>query len=96
MNEVKLIEGNFSPAEAKEIFLRLISSKIQYHTLKSIRPTINGGKIKSKALKRIKELKQTRKNLIILLEEAEKNNLFVEVQSSITISCISRKQVKEM
>lgn len=89
MDNVKLIDGKFSPMEAKEILLYMISSKIQFHTIKDFSSEIRTGEPEMRSRERIDELRETKKKIITLLAEAEKNNMIVELQSSVTISCTS-------
>lgn len=96
MENVKLIDGKFSPTEAKEILLNMISNKIQFHTIKDFSSEIRTGEPEMKSRERIKDLREAKKKIIALLEAAEKDNLVVEVLSSVTISCTGRKQEEKV
>lgn len=96
MDNLKLIDGKFSATEAKEILLQLISSKIQFHTIKDFSSEIRTGEPEMKSRQRINELKETRNKIIALLEEAEKKNLTVGLQSSVNISFTTEKQTEKI
>ena len=42
-NNIKLIEGNFNPDEAKEVLLSLFNHKIQFHEAKNFSSEIRFG-----------------------------------------------------
>lgn len=96
MDNLKLIDGEFSPMEAKEILLHIISSKIQFHSIKDFSSEIRTGEPEMKSQERIEELRETKKKTIALLEEAERENLIVVVQSSVSISYTAPKQVEKV
>jgi hypothetical protein len=54
----KLIDGTFSPAEATEILLNLVKSKIDYHRLRLARDEHRFGKDLAHSERRIEQLKQ--------------------------------------
>lgn len=82
--------------EAKEILLHIISSKIQFHSIKDFSSEIRTGEPEMKSQERIEELRETKKKTIALLEEAERENLIVVVQSSVSISYTAPKQVEKV
>lgn len=92
MENLKLIDGNFSPREAKEILLSLISSKIQFHTVKDFGSEIRTGVPEFKSRDRINDLREAKQKIITLMEEADKQNMEVEIYSTITISYTARKE----
>lgn len=94
MNDLKLIDGKFNPDEAKEILLNLISSKIQFHTIKDFSSEIGIGEPDIRSRKRIAELRTIKEEILSLIEKTEKENLLLEVKSTITISCSPKEQIK--
>ncbi len=86
MKDLKLIDGKFSPNEAKEILLNIISSKIQFHTIKDFSSEIRTGEPEYKSRQRINELQKTRDRILTIIEEAEKSNSMIELVSPIQIS----------
>lgn len=86
IEEVKLIEGEFDPIEAKELLLNIIGSKIQFHTTRNFSSEICLGKSDKKSVEKLISLREARQKIVDLLEEASKNDLMVDIQSSINIS----------
>ncbi|MEP7232335.1 MAG: hypothetical protein ABI691_18885 [Ginsengibacter sp.] len=84
-HELKLIEGKFSPAEARKVISDLISSKINYHNMEafSIKERFNGDTSYSE--KRIKELKEARKSLEDIVGYAAGKGLKLKVESVIEV-----------
>lgn len=92
--KVQLIEGNFTPAEAKELLLNLIGSKIQFHTSKNFSTEICTGQPDRKSVEKIVSLRKTRERVAELLENARSKNLTVEIESSITISWTEKTELE--
>jgi hypothetical protein len=84
----KLIDGVFSSQESKEILTSVFSSKIQFHQRKNFSTEERYGKKDETALKRIPELKKSVEQLLKVLEESEKNGLFLDIQAEIIINYI--------
>jgi hypothetical protein len=87
-NSFKLIEGNFTPAEASKVIFALINSKINYHSMDAFNNEISYQKQVTGSMKRIEELKATNKAIRALLNLAADNGLQVQVNSSIEISFV--------
>ena len=87
-HSLKLIEGQFTPSQTRNVLLDLISHKIRYHNLEalSIQERFNGDISYSE--KRIAELKQ----ISILVEEivrfASEEGLNLKIESFIQIELI--------
>lgn len=85
MEKLKLIEGKFSPMDAKELLLNLIGSKIQFHTNKNFSTEICHGVPDTNSMEKIISLRSTRERMIVLLEEAQSDDLSIEIKSSVKI-----------
>lgn len=85
MEDFELIEGEFSPKEAKELLLNLLGSKIQFHTNKNFSTEICTGEPEKRSLEKITALRSIRERMTALLEEAQQKNLSIEVRSSVKI-----------
>lgn len=87
-HNLKLIEGEFTPLEARKVIFDLISSKISYHSLEafSIKERFNGDV--SDSVKRIEELKDTRKRLEEIITYTSEKGLNLKIESAIEISFI--------
>lgn len=91
MENLKLIDGKFSPSETKEILLNMVNSKIRFHTVKDFGTEIRTGESGLRSHERISELKEIKHKIITLMEKAEKENMEVEVYATITVSCTPKK-----
>lgn len=96
MNNVNLIKGTFTPAEAKETLVNMVSSMIQFHINKNFISEYRTGNSEIRSLERIAELQETKENLLALLKEAEKNNFMIDLQSSVSIASTAKNQVEKI
>jgi hypothetical protein len=81
-----LIEGTFTPVEAKEILMSAFSAKFNYHQLKNVISQEKYGKDDVTAQKRIPELQKELAKLQEIIDESQKLNKKLKVHSSINIS----------
>lgn len=66
----KLIDGTFAPAEAMELLLNLVNSKIDYHRLRLASDEVRFGQDLAHSEKRIGELRQLEASLKSFLSSA--------------------------
>jgi len=83
---IKLIEGKFSPEDAKVVLVELINQKIHFHSLKNFSSEERFGKPLEGAQKRIEDLKASRDEIILIIQQAVDNNTNLRIESSINIS----------
>jgi hypothetical protein len=83
--DFKLIDGQFTPLEAKSILFTLVNSKINFHSMESFGITIRSSGDVSLHEKRIRELKKTNTDIKKLMDYALKNKLQVKVNGNIVI-----------
>ena len=79
----KLIDGEFSVAEAKEVITNLLEFKIQYHTKQSFSSEIRSGIKHQPSLKRKENLKITKEEFLKYLEnfaDTDTISIFSEIQ----------------
>lgn len=81
----KLIQGNFSSDEAKNMLYDLIASKIQFHNKEALSIQVRTSGDVSHSTKRVEELKETRLKLEQLIDYADENNLILEIYGEIEI-----------
>lgn len=86
MKSLKLIDGKFSAKEAKEILLNMINNKIQFHTNRDFSSEIRFGTPEVNSRERLIELRETKKKILSLLEEAKNNNQILRIHSSIEVT----------
>lgn len=96
MKNLQLIDGKFSSSEANETLINMVSSMIQFHINKNFISEYRTGQSDNQSVNRIAELREVKENLLTLLKEAEKNNLMIELQSSVNISCVAKNQVEKI
>lgn len=84
MNNFKLIDGVYTPSEAKEILNALLYDKINFYKVRAFSHEIRFSEVDSHAEKRIAELQQTKADLQQLLA-AQANNGKLIIKSTITI-----------
>ncbi len=82
---VTLINGAFTPDEAKEVLLALISNKIHFHQMRNFSSEERFGKPDPLSVKRLSELYESRKHVVSLLEEAASVGYKLEIESFINI-----------
>jgi predicted NACHT family NTPase len=84
----KLVEGEFTPAEAGKVLYALISSKINYHNLQafSFKERYNGDN--SQYVKRVEALKSINEDLQEVLVFATENRLQLKIEGNIEITFI--------
>lgn len=86
--EFKLIEGQFSPDEAKNILMSLFNNKIDYHQLESFSNQIRLGNDISFSQNRINDLIQSVENIKEMVEEATAKGKRLKIDGIINISFV--------
>ncbi|MFT5964202.1 MAG: 23S rRNA G2445 N2-methylase RlmL [Flavobacterium sp.] len=84
--ELKLIDGHFSPDEAREILMNAFTGKIDFHENKNFSSEERFGTEDATALKRIPELLKSMDIISKIIEEAKQNNETLQITSEIQIS----------
>jgi len=90
--ELKLIEGVFTPEETLEILTSLYTNKIKYHELKNFSSLERFGKEDKIASKRIPQLKKSIEKISKLMKSASKKQEMLIVKSIVNISSVSSKK----
>lgn len=88
MKEYKLIDGEFSPDDAKKVLLSILNSKINFHNLLSFSNHIRFNNDINTSKNRIEELNNTKTAIIEFIDKATKDNLSLKIKSNITIELI--------
>jgi len=81
----KLIDGTFSPTDARSVLTTIVSAKINFHSLKQFSETIRFGGDQSHSAQRISELKKLSEELNLLLNEAYAKGLRLKIKGNIEI-----------
>ncbi|OYX84327.1 MAG: hypothetical protein B7Y83_08620 [Flavobacteriales bacterium 32-34-25] len=85
MQKLKLIEGEFTSEEFKEVLSNLYSNKIKFYERKDFSSLIRSGKKDLIAIKKIDELNQSVKQFLEIFSRAEADNQKLIVLSEIQI-----------
>lgn len=85
---VKLVDGVFSPEDAKEVAVTLLKSKIQFHVFKNMHAEETTGKEDPYSKHRIRELKSSADILNFLCDYSSKTNKKVRIYSQMVIEVI--------
>lgn len=83
--ELKLIAGTFTAPEARDILLHFLSKKISFHEMQNLRHFEKCGRSDEHSQCRLQELKETRKNLLGILEEAENIGSSLSIESKLDL-----------
>ena len=89
---LRIIDGNFSYDEAKEILMNILSSKINFYCLKNWSSQERFGIEDVNAQKRIPALRNEVKKLEEILSEAKAKNKKLVVSSDIYISFLENAE----
>ena len=82
---VTLINGVFTPDEAKEVLLTLLNHKINFHRMRNFSAEERFGKPDAISTKRLEELYQSRTQVLNLLDEAASAGYKLEIESLVNI-----------
>lgn len=85
---IKLIDGLYSPEKAKEILVNVINSKIQFHALQSLTAWEKDGFKDVEINQRLLELKESREHVIKLFDHLDNTIKYVEMKASINIAFV--------
>lgn len=86
MKTIKLIAGQFSPEEARDILYSLLRSKIEFHCQKDFSSQERFGEPDLESKKRVAELREAKEELFALMQQALEENRKVKIASEIIIS----------
>jgi hypothetical protein len=84
--KIILIDGNFSPTEAKELLMNLFINKINFHEKKNFSSHERHGKEDETATRRIPELKESVETISEIINLAITQNQKIVITSSVNIS----------
>lgn len=96
MKTTKLVSGLFAPGEAKEILFDMLTSKINFHKVKNLSSMVRYNRPNLESELRIKELQETREQLLVLFQQAEDDNLNLRIESTVEISFEAQDQPEEV
>jgi hypothetical protein len=86
MKFLNLISGKYTPLESKEVLLKLVDIKINFHKIKNLKSQVNSERPDEESVKRINELEEIRAQIVSLIQEAIDGNHNVEVESILNVA----------
>ncbi|MEM1260624.1 MAG: hypothetical protein AAGH81_19015 [Bacteroidota bacterium] len=89
--EIQLIEGTFSPIEAADVLLSLVTYKIKFHNLQLLGMDEKNGVSKEQSERRIAELKEAKSRITEIIMEARNRGTSIEIKSNINITLVPPK-----
>lgn len=90
--EFKLIEGEFTPQDAKEVLTNLYTSKLNFHLMKNFSSTERFGKSDETSNKKIPELKKSMAIISAIIEEATSKKKKLIVNATVNIEFAPTKK----
>ena len=84
--QIILIEGNFTDVEAKEILMNVISTKIQFHSMKNFSSKERFGKVDELSVKRIAALGKSLEAINEFLSQPTVKNHRLKIHATIHLS----------
>lgn len=84
----KLIDGTFTPAEASQVLLSLIQSKIDHHTLEKLSNEERFGRDLSHSAERLQDLRKLRNEVQMLLDSAAAAKQTLKIDGAIEITVV--------
>ncbi len=86
--QFKLIQGDFSPQDAKTVLMSVINSKINFHNLNSFSEFVKNNEDCELSKHRISVLTSSLEDINKLLEESDKNGMRLKINGDISIEFI--------
>ena len=83
--EIKLIEGNFTPREARRVLSTVINSKINYHKIENLSEQERTGVDVSNSRNRVDYLNKANEEVIELIHKATSEYKNFEISATISI-----------
>ena len=83
---INLVDGFFTPTDAKDIVVALLNEKINYHKIKRL--SITEGNLEDDCMydsSRIDQLIEAKQNAIDFFKELQGTDTFLEIDSALTI-----------
>lgn len=84
-NNLTLIDGTFPPEDAKEILVKMFSSKISFHELKNFSTIVSLGKEDEFAAKRIPQLKESISDINDFFENVDLSGKKVKIFARVEV-----------
>ncbi len=94
--QFKLVEGQYTPLEAKKILLGLINSKINFHQLENFSNEIRFSESTAHSKIRIELLTNASENITDLIADSIPNDMEFKIEGTIQISLVPAKKLESI
>lgn len=94
--QFKLVEGQYTPLEAKKILLGLINSKINFHQLENFSNEIRFSENSAHSKIRIELLTNASENITDLIADSIPNDMEFKIEGTIQISLVPAKKLESI
>jgi hypothetical protein len=94
--QFKLVEGQYTPLEAKKILLGLINSKINFHQLENFSNEIRFSESAAHSKIRIELLTNASENITDLISYSIPNDMEFKIEGTIQISLVPAKKLESI
>jgi len=94
VQKITLIDGFFTPSDAKDVMIALLNEKINFHKVKRL--SITEGNIEDDCLydsNRIDELIEAKQNAIDFFNQLDTSDSFLEIDSTIEIKVKQKSEL---
>ncbi len=91
VQDLKLIQSNYQPMEAKEILSDILWNKINFFATKNFSSQVRFGQEDNAAVNKITELNATREAIFEIIRQADINNQDLQIEFNITIKLVDKK-----
>ena len=92
MNQYTLIEGEFTPEEAREMLMNLVCEKIRFHEVQILAKQERKEDGFARHEERIADLKTTRSKLKELIKLSEQSGQSLKLSAVLAIQTLSKEQ----
>jgi uncharacterized membrane protein YhiD involved in acid resistance len=96
MESIKLIDGQFTPEEANEILLDIITRKINFHKLKNLTSQVHYNQPNKESEVRLIELQEAKAQILALFKEAKEEHKDLLVEATLHLSIKDKKHTEEL
>lgn len=92
----KLIDGTFSPSDARQILLSLVKSKMDFHNIEKLSNEVRLGRDTANTEHRLAELKKLGETLKLLCESAAENGSQMRIHGWLDIELLPPRAVARL
>jgi hypothetical protein len=83
--KLKIIDGNFTPEQARDILVTIINGKINHHVMEGFSSRIKDGEDTTHSDIRIKELQKVKESLLRIIDDARQREMHLQILGTLEI-----------